>query len=105
MNKTLKKTGSFLLILIATIVVLYCALKDNYEEIIHQVLTINKFYLTIAFVLIILYWILKAIVMKLTVSKFKDNYSFAKALRLIIETNFFHAITPFSSGGQPYEIY
>ena len=24
---------------------------------------------------------------------------------MIIETNFFHAVTPFSSGGQPYEIY
>ncbi len=105
MNKALKKTGSFLLISLATIIVLYCALKDNYEEIIHQVLTINKFYLTVAFILIISYWILKAIVMKMTVSKFKDNYSFSKALRLIIETNFFHAVTPFSSGGQPYEIY
>ena len=26
-------------------------------------------------------------------------------MRLVLETNFFHAITPFAVGGQPYEIY
>jgi uncharacterized protein (TIRG00374 family) len=105
MNNKIKKIGSFLLILIVTILVLYFALKDNYEEIVHQVLTVNKGYLILAFLLIITYWMLKALVMKKTVSKFKEDYPFHKALRLVVETNFFHAITPFASGGQPYEIY
>lgn len=37
--------------------------------------------------------------------KFKSDFSYLSALRLIVETNFFHAVTPFASGGQPYEIY
>ncbi len=105
MNKTLKKVGSFLIILIVTALVLYFSLKDNFEEIVHQVFTINKLFLFLAFLLILAYWIFKAIVMRISVRKFKEDYSFGKALRLVVETNFFHAITPFASGGQPYEIY
>lgn len=105
MNKTIKKVGSFLLILFFTVLVLYFSLKDNYEEILNQIVNINKFYLVLAFLLIICYWIFKAIVMRITVQKFRKDFTFWDALRLVLETNFFHAVTPFASGGQPYEIY
>lgn len=105
MNKTLKKVLTFLVIVLVTGLVLYFSLKDNYDEIINQILTINKGFLFLSFLLIIIYWLLKALVMKITVKKFKDNYTFFTALRLIVETNFFHAVTPFASGGQPYEIF
>lgn len=105
MNKNLKKVSSFLLILIVTSLVLYFSLKDNYDEIIYQIKNIHKGFLVFAFLLIIFYWILKAIVMKISVQKFKKDFTFQQALRLVIETNFFHAVTPFASGGQPYEIY
>ena len=105
MNKVLKSIITFLTVLIVTIIVLYLALKDNYEEILKQILTINKGFLLFAFLLIISYWLLKAVVMQKTVLKFKKDYTFKEAIRLILETNFFHAVTPFSSGGQPYEIF
>jgi hypothetical protein len=105
MNKVIKKVGSFVLIFLFTALVLYFSLKDNYEEIINQIININKFYLLLSFLLIICYWILKAIVMKISVRKFKSNFTFKEAFRLVLETNFFHAVTPFASGGQPYEIY
>lgn len=105
MHKTIKKIESFLLIFIFTVIVLYFSLKDNYEKILHQIVNINPFYLVLAFFLIICYWIFKAIVMRITVRKFKETFTFREALRLVLETNFFHAVTPFASGGQPYEIY
>lgn len=105
MRKTIQKIESFLLIFIFTAIVLYFSLKDNYEEILHQIVNINKFYLVLAFLLIICYWIFKAIVMRITVRKFKEKFTFGEAFRLVLETNFFHAVTPFASGGQPYEIY
>ena len=104
MNNMVKKVESFLLIFIFTAIVLYFSLRDNYEEIIKQIVHINKFYLGLAFLLIIAYWIFKAIVMRISTRKFREDFTFVKALRLVVETNFFHAITPFSSGGQPYEI-
>lgn len=105
MNKTLKKIGTFLVLSFVTLLVLYWALKDNYDEILNHIVTIDKKFLIFAFLLIIGYWLLKALVMKITVKKFKEDYSFLTALRLVVETNFFHAVTPFSSGGQPYEIF
>lgn len=105
MNKILKNILTFIVVLLVTFLVLYYALKDNFNEIVQQIVSINKWFLLFAFLLIISYWILKAVVMQKTVSKFKKDYTFKQALRLILETNFFHAVTPFSSGGQPYEIY
>lgn len=105
MNKTGKRVLTFFIIVFVTGLVLYYSLKDNYEEIIHQIATIHKGFLLLAFLLIIFYWILKAMVMKITVRNFKKDFTFASALRLIVETNFFHAVTPFASGGQPYEIF
>lgn len=105
MNNMVKKVESFLLIFLFTAIVLYFSLKDNYEEIIKQIVHINKSYLVLAFLLIIVYWIFKAIVMRVSTRKFKEDFTFTSAFRLVVETNFFHAVTPFSSGGQPYEIY
>lgn len=105
MPKGVKKVIEFFVILVMTAIVLYFSLKDNYQEIMHQIMTINKFWLFVAFALVICYWFFKAMVLKTSVSNFNKDYSLKKAFRLIVETNFFHAITPFASGGQPYEIY
>lgn len=104
-NKSIRSILNFVLLFAITAVVLYFSLKDDYETIIHQILNINIFWLLIAFLLVIFYWIFKAVTVQNLARRFQKNYSFRKSLRLIIETNFFHAVTPFSSGGQPYEIY
>ena len=39
------------------------------------------------------------------ISSYKSGYSLKKAFKLIIITKFFNGITPFSSGGQPMQIY
>ena len=104
-NKKIRSIGNFILLFIITALVLYFSLKDDYETIINQILNINVFWLFIAFLLVILYWFFKAITVKNLANRFNPNYTTGKAMRLVVETNFFHAITPFSSGGQPYEIY
>lgn len=105
MKKKLSKIIPFLLIAIVTILVLYFSLKDEYEVIIDTILNINKIWFLIAFLLLFGYYILKSYVTYRFAGDFNTKYSFKDAFRLTIETNFFHAITPFASGGQPYEIY
>lgn len=100
-----KKIISILVLILFTGLVLYFSLKDDYKLVIDTIFNINIFYLFIAFFLIFAYWFFKAIVMWMMARKFKSEYRFRYALRTTLETNFFHAITPFSSGGQPYEIY
>lgn len=100
-----KRILSILLIIIFTALVLYFSLKDDYEVVINTLLHLNKWYLIIGFFLIGTYWFFKSMVMWLMTHHFKKEYRFRQAVRMTIETNFFHAVTPFSTGGQPYEIY
>ena len=99
------KILSFSLIVIATILVLFFSLKDDYNTIIDTIFSINKIYFLFSFVLLFIYYILKAICVSKIAKAFNKKYRLKHALRLVIETNFFHAVTPFSTGGQPYEIY
>ena len=96
---------SFLIIAIVTIIVLFFSLKDDYNTIVDTILNINKFWFLFSFILLFIYYILKAICILQIAKEFNQKYSFKDAIRLVIETNFFHAVTPFSTGGQPYEIY
>lgn len=100
-----KKIISFIVIAIVTAIVLYLSLKDNYNVIINSIFGINKFCLLLSFVFLFIYYILRSISISILAKKFNKEYTFKDALRLILETNFFHAITPFASGGQPYEMY
>lgn len=105
MNQNLKKTLNFLVLIIITCLVLYLALKDDYQAIIHEIATMNIIWLVIAFLLAFCFWFLKALATTNIVRIFKKDYSIKEAFCLVLETNFFHAITPFAVGGQPYEIY
>lgn len=99
------KLLTVLTIAVVTIIVLYFSLKDDYETIINTILNINKIWLLISFFFLIMYYFIRSFVMHHFVSEFNDKYTLKKSLKLTFETNFFHAVTPFSSGGQPYEIY
>ncbi len=100
-----KKIISFILILLAASLVLYFSLKDDYDTIVNTIFSINKIWLIIAFVFLFIYYGLRALCIKKIARKFKSDYTFKNALRMVLETNFFHAITPFATGGQPYEVY
>ena len=41
----------------------------------------------------------------LLVSEYSSKYKFKDAFRLTLQTNFFNGITPFSLGGQPFQLY
>lgn len=104
-NKTFKKVVTFLTILLITIIVLYFSLKDNFDDVMKQILNINIWWFMMALILMITYWFLRSIVMYIFAYKFENKYTYKEAFHLIVSSQFFHAITPFNSGGQPYEIY
>lgn len=100
-----KNVFNILLLFIVTILILYFILKDNFFEIINNITKINPLFLLIAIFLIFGYWFLKSIILYKIALSFDKNYKFKKAFRIQLLTNFFNAITPFSSGGQPFQIY
>ncbi len=96
---------NFIIILILTLLVLYLALKDNFQEKVKYLFSFDIKWLLIAFSLILSYWFLKGLVLYFCSKKVYDKYSVKQGILLMITTQFFHAITPFSSGGQPWQIY
>lgn len=103
-NKKNKKLNIVILIII-TILVLFFSLKDNFKETINQIITMNMGYLLLAFLLIILYWIFRSYPMYSFCKKMNKDFKYLSSFQLNLRTQFFNAITPFATGGQPYQIY
>jgi len=101
-NKT-KYSG--IIIFAVTIIVLYFALKDDFLEKMRYLFSFNIWWLIFAVLLVFGYWFLKSLVIYYCALKFDKNYTVKKSFKLIMNTQFFNAITPFSTGGQPYQIY
>lgn len=100
--KNIKKNSIILLII--TIIVLFLLLKDNLESIVVTLSKINILYLLIAILLYFIYIISKAYIIYKSVNE-KDKLTFKEAIKHNIITQFFNGITPFSTGGQPMEVY
>lgn len=101
----LKSIFSIVLLIVIAGLVLYFSLRDNYQEILNGIINANKIWLLLGLFLIIGYWFFKALIFYRFTRKFKKDYTFKKAFRLQLLTNFFNAVTPFSSGGQPFQVY
>ena len=100
----MKKIRNYILLLIFTILVLYFTLKDDFESIINSILKMNPIWFIIVLVLMLIGFLFKTKVLKTYVNHYNKEYSYFKALKLQIESAFFNGITPFSSGGQPFQI-
>lgn len=100
-----KKFLNYIVLLLVTVLVLFFSLKDNYKETLNVVGSLDKRWLLVAFLLIVCYWFFKAIAFDNIIKKFKKDFRFRNSFKFILQINFFNAITPFSSGGQPFEIY
>lgn len=94
-----------ILIVVLSLIVIYLTLKDNFAEKIHYLFSINPIFLLISFLLIIFYWMLKGIALYYCVGQVEKKYTIKKGIKLLITTQLFHAITPFATGGQPWQIY
>ena len=103
MKKSSKYSG--LLIAVVTVLVLYFALKDDFIEKLQYLFSFNIWWLLFALLLVLVYWCLKSLVIYYCALKLDENYSFKRAFKLFLDTQFFNAVTPFSTGGQPYQIY
>ena len=99
-----KRTLNLLIIVIFTLIVLYFSLKDNYHEIITSILNADIRWLFIGYLLVLSYTFLKAIVTNNIINNFK-GYGIKKTFSLQLMTFFFNAVTPFSTGGQPFQVY
>ena len=100
--KNIKKNS--IIILLVTLIILYILLKDNFSEIVKTLSTMNLFFVLIAILFYFIYIVLRAYIIYKSVND-KKKLTFKEAIKHNIITQFFNGITPFSTGGQPMEVY
>ena len=105
MKKVIKSKLSFLLLLFLTLIVLYFSLKDDFNSVINELKNANIWWLLIAFLLTIGYYVLASIGLHKIIKKYNPNFTLMQTIKLKFKTKFFDSITPTSTGGQPYQVY
>lgn len=98
------KKNTIILLIISTLFIFFLV-KNNFIETVRIIRNANMFWIIIAFIIFYLYVFLESITMYLIVIEYKKDYKFKETLKLMIMTKFFNGVTPFSSGGQPLQIY
>lgn len=93
-----------IILLIITFLILYFVLKDDMNDIILAFQNIDYRFILIAIIFLFLSIFLRAYVNYLIVND-KKKISIKEAMKHNMITQFFNGITPFSTGGQPMEVY
>ena len=105
MKKGLKKSLNIIVLIIITALVLYFSLKDNFKTTINQICSMNIWWLIVAFIFVILYWLFRSYAMFSIVKEENKRFKFLQSFQLMLRTQFFNAVTPFATGGQPFQVY
>lgn len=100
-----KNIINVIILIIVTLLVLYFALKDDFNGIIEMIRNVNIFYLILAFSMVVIYWLFRSLALHTFTKQFKEDSKYSSSLQCMLRTQFFNAVTPFATGGQPYQIY
>ena len=98
------KTNIIILILIS-VLIMYLIMKDDFKDIMSALTNIDIKFLFVAFILMGLYVFFQSLSLHLYLKSIKKDYEIKDTFILMCSAQFFNAITPFSSGGQPFQIY
>lgn len=104
-EKKISSVLNIILLVAVTGIVLYFSLKDNFETIIHEILTLNVWWLLAGGLLVVACYYLRSLSLYNLIRKFSKTYSKGKAFKLTLTTQFLNGVTPFATGGQPFQIY
>lgn len=99
------KTLNLSLLILALSIVLYFTLKDNFSSIMHELSKVNILIFALAIFVFILSLMIKSVSLQIFIKEHKKNYSFKSAFCLTLIGQFLNGITPFSTGGQPFQVY
>ena len=94
-----------IILLIICLIVLYFVVKDDFADIVDNLILANKWLILLSVLLIVGYWLLRSLALFIVVRKYKKNIKYSKMLHQILITQFFNGITPFATGGEPMQVY
>lgn len=100
-----KQKVNILLLIIVSLVVVYLVLKDDFSNIVSLISTINIGWLIFSIFIVIIYWFFQTLCLSAIADLGDNKLSFWALLKSTIICNFFSAITPSATGGQPFQVY
>lgn len=105
MDKFKIKKRDFYLLMLLTMLILVMVLKDDFMGIMQQIAEAKLLWISVSFVAIISFWVLEAYIYMRIVNAYNYSVSLLSMLKVTMATQFFNGITPFATGGQPFQIY
>lgn len=101
--KDTKKNAIVLLLI--TAIILYFLLKDEFLSVVEVIRNVNIWWLLLATLGFLIYLWFKAITMHLLAKRYSSKVNRKNLFTQTLIIQFFNGITPFSTGGQPMEVY
>lgn len=104
MKYKINKNSFYLLAFLSFAVIAYF-LKDDFGGILSQLSKVKLIDIALAGMMMIIYWLLETAAYQKLLNFTQNTLSFFDLFKTTMATQFFNGITPFSSGGQPFQIY
>ncbi len=102
----MKKILNYILLVGLFGVTLWIILNENYIGNLPALIkNTNKMYLFMAFMCLVIYWLCEAYIIYRMKRTLNIKGSYGKSLKVTMIGQYYSAITPFSTGGQPVQIY
>lgn len=105
MNKKKSNKLNILLLVLVAFIVVFLSLKDNLDSALEYLLNMNYSWIFFSIILVLLYIFFQSLSQYRFLKEVKKDYKISSCFKLMTIAMFFNAITPFSSGGQPFEMY
>ena len=96
---------NFIYTMILTLILLVFFLHKDFSNILKALWQASLPWLLIGVVSMLIFWILEALIYHSILKTYTSDISFGQMFKLTLATQFFNGITPFSTGGQPFQIY
>ncbi len=83
----------------------YLFVVDDVSEVVKNLQSLNWAWISVAVLFMVMYWLLEAYVLHLTLKPLHSTQRLGVTFRISMIGQYFNAITPFASGGQPMQAY
>ena len=94
-----------IIVFLITLVILFFVIKDDYRIILDNLIQANKWLIIGAIVLLFVYYLLRTLVLYKIAKEYNKKIKFKNIFNQTLITQFFNGVTPFSTGGQPMQVY
>ncbi|MBN2220753.1 MAG: flippase-like domain-containing protein [Vallitaleaceae bacterium] len=104
MNTFVKKKNMIFFFLL-TFLILTLTIQDEFILILLEIKKASLIWLGLGLIGIVSCWLIDARILYIMLKNYDTKLSYLEVLKLVLSTQFFNGITPFATGGQPFQIY